>query len=138
MAEHLWFWLIDLIIPGLLLATGAAWRRFAPRRIDPRRGYRTARSTANGVAWRYAQRYFSALCLRFGTTLLLLVSADRLINLLAGLMPPARLAYLNTAVGLGLFLSIVPLVELALAGRFDGRVDGGDTRAGARPLRPAA
>ena len=137
MAEHLWFWLIDLIIPGLLFATGAVWRRFAPRRIDPRRGYRTARSVSSGAAWRYAQRYFSLLCLRFGATLFLLVSADRLINVLAGLMPPARLAYLNAAIGLGLFVSIVPLVELALAGRFDRRA-GGDTGAGSRPLRPAA
>lgn len=119
MAQQMLFWMIDLLIPIGMTAAGMAWRGIVPRRPCPRRGYCTPRSMRSSRAWRFAQRCFSELCVRFGFALILLVSADRAINFAARLMPAARLSYLNCAVAVCLFLSIVPLVELSLAGRFD-------------------
>ena len=113
MRAQLLFWMIDLLFPAGLLVVGSLWRGMVPRRPCIGRGMRNSRS------WRYAQRCFGEFCLRFGGALMILVSADRTINLLTGLMPAARLSYLNAAAALGLSLSIVPLVELALARRSD-------------------
>ena len=119
MRAQLLFWLIDLLFPAGLLVVGSLWRGMVPRRPCIGRGYCTPRSMRNSRSWRYAQRCFGEFCLRFGGALMILVSADRTINLLTGLMPAARLSYLNAAAALGLSLSIVPLVELALARRSD-------------------
>ncbi len=118
MTQQMVFWMIDLLIPGGMAAIGMAWRGLVPRRPCPGRGYCTPRSMRGGTAWRFAQRCFSELCVRFGFALILLVSADRAINLATHLMPAARLSYLNTGIAIFLFLSIVPLVELNLIGRF--------------------
>lgn len=119
MREQLLFWMIDLLFPAGLLAVGSLWRGMVPRRPCAGRGYCTPRSMRNSRTWRYAQRCFYEFCLRFGGALILLVTVDRTINLATRLMPAARLSYLNIAAALGLFLSIVPLVELSLARRSD-------------------
>lgn len=119
MLQQMMFWMIDLLIPGAMAAVGMAWRGIVPRRPCAGRGYCTPRSMRGGTAWRFAQRCFSELCVRFGFALILLVSADRAINLVTRLMPAARLSYLNAGIEIFLFLSIVPLVELSLIGRFE-------------------
>ena len=118
MIQQMMFWMIDLLIPSGMVAEGMAWRGIVPRRPCAGRGYCTPRSMRSSRAWRYAQRCFSDLCVRFGSALILLVSADRAINMMAQLMPSDRLSYLNAGVAVFLFLSIVPLVELNLSSRF--------------------
>ena len=124
--EHLWLWLVDLIMPSLLLAAGVAFRRRAPRCPSREHGYRTARSLSGPRAWRYAQSCFAGLCVRFGEALLALVSADRLRAAVWDLSSPVGLSYLNNSLCALLCLSIVPLVELSLAGRFDDKPPAAD------------
>lgn len=59
-----------LLIPAVMIACGAVFRRHAPRKINALVGYRTAMSMKNEETWRFAHEYCGRVWLRVGLWML--------------------------------------------------------------------
>ena len=68
------FWrlmfLMDLLIPLLMIIYGYVYSQRAPKKINYFSGYRTRRSMQNKETWNFAHRYFGRLSLVFGLVLM--------------------------------------------------------------------
>ena len=68
------FWVfmlaMALLIPAVMIACGAVFRRHAPRRINALVGYRTAMSMKNEETWRFAHEHCGRIWLRVGLWML--------------------------------------------------------------------
>ena len=68
------FWrlmfLMDLLIPLLMIIYGYVYSQRAPKKINYFSGYRTRRSMQNKETWDFAHRYFGRLSLVFGLVLM--------------------------------------------------------------------
>lgn len=68
------FWVfmlaMALLIPAVMIACGAVFRRRAPRRINALVGYRTAMSMKNEETWRFAHEHCGRVWLRVGLWML--------------------------------------------------------------------
>lgn len=68
------FWrlmfLMDLLIPLLMIIYGYVYSQRAPKKINYFSGYRTRRSMQNKETWDFAHRYFGRLSLVFGLILM--------------------------------------------------------------------
>ena len=68
------FWrlmfLMDLLIPLLMIIYGYVYSQRAPKKINYISGYRTRRSMQNKETWDFAHRYFGRLSLVFGLVLM--------------------------------------------------------------------
>lgn len=58
-----------LLMPLVMLLTGRAFSKKAPKKINPVYGYRTAMSMKNQDTWQFAHRYFGRLWYRCGLVL---------------------------------------------------------------------
>ena len=70
------FWIFmtccTLLLPVIMICTGAALRRGKFSTINPVSGYRTRRSMQNQQTWDYAQRECGRPWMRWGSTMLVL------------------------------------------------------------------
>ena len=102
------FWIFmtccTLLIPVIMVCTGAALRRGKFSTINPVSGYRTRRSMQNQQTWDYAQREFGRLWMRWGV--LMLVSAAVIMLLLLGKEVPT----IGTVGGIFTVLQMLPLL----------------------------
>ena len=65
-----WFMLaMELLIPGVMILFGLLFRRWAPKRINPIFGYRTARSMKNRQTWEFAHHHCGKVWLIAGSAL---------------------------------------------------------------------
>jgi len=62
--------LMDLLIPLLMIIYGYVYSQRAPKKINYFSGYRTRRSMQNKETWDFAHRYFGRLSLVFGLVLM--------------------------------------------------------------------
>lgn len=102
------FWIFmtccTLLIPVIMVCTGAALRRGKFSTINPVSGYRTRRSMQNQQTWDYAQRECGRLWVRWGV--LMLVPAAVIMLLLLGKEVPT----IGTVGGIFTVLQMLPLL----------------------------
>lgn len=71
----MWFWvfmfIMNLMIPFLMIGFGWLFRKRSPKNINPLYGYRTKMSMKNMETWQYAHIYFGRLWFRAGWPMLL-------------------------------------------------------------------
>jgi len=78
-AMEVFFWIVDLQIPFMMIVIGLIFRKWAPKKINSVTGYRTKRSMASQEAWEYANRRFAELWLKIGCLLLALIILIKLL-----------------------------------------------------------
>lgn len=116
------WWLLlgsSLLIPAIMLGTGAWFCKHPPKTINWICGYRTSRSTKSQAAWDFAQRYMGRLWVRWGLGMLVVSVLWMLPSF--GWAEDAASRWntgLIVAQVVVLLLSILP-VERQLARRFD-------------------
>jgi len=53
---EVFFWIVDLQIPFMMIIIGLVFRQWIPKKINSVAGYRTKRSMSSQEAWEYANR----------------------------------------------------------------------------------
>lgn len=138
----MWFWwfmfLVDLLIPALMIIGGRMMWMHTPKNINGIIGYRTTRSMKNMDTWRFAHDYCGRLWWKIGWGILLpsvivhvpfYGSPENTVGAVGGVLCTIQCIVL-----------IVPIVltENALKKNFtDGSVQKNDQRTGKRRIPPA-
>lgn len=117
------FWIFmtccTLLIPVIMVCTGAALRRGKFSTINPVSGYRTRRSMQNQQTWDYAHRECGLLWRRWGSTMLVLTVIAMLLFMGEDTDHIGVVGSVITVLQMiPLFLSIV-IVEKKLREKFD-------------------
>lgn len=111
----LFFWIIDLLIPAIMIVFGLVCKFKAPKKINSLYGYRTFRSMKSQKTWDYAHIRIGNIWPKIGIALAVFV-------LISKLFTPIEKEYLSLIhTGLGLFALIVciPFIEKELGTKFD-------------------
>lgn len=108
------FWIIDLLIPGIMITIGMLWKNRPPKKINIIYGYRSSRSMASQEAWDMAHELAGAVWRKLGIALLVLVVVVKLVIPLA----PEYLSIINMCVGLAGIIAPIPYVEKQLKKEF--------------------
>lgn len=109
------FWVIDLIIPALLVCAGIFYRKYAPREINSLHGYRSQRSLRSQASWRYAQHYAAKVWFGLGIGLIGIISFNR--SVLS--INTALLSVIHIILGIVVGLGAVFIVEERLKKTFE-------------------
>ena len=117
------FWrlmfLMDLLIPLLMIIYGYVYSQRAPKKINYFSGYRTRRSMQNKETWDFAHRYFGRLSLVFGLVLMPLTIIAALtfrntdvetVGIMGTLLMTGQIVFL---------IILIILTEIALKKNFD-------------------
>lgn len=117
------FWIFmtccTLLLPVIMICTGAALRRRKFSTINPVSGYRTRRSMKNQQTWDYAHRECGLLWRRWGSTMLVLTVIAMLLFMGEDTDHIGVVGSVITVLQMiPLFLSIV-IVEKKLREKFD-------------------
>lgn len=117
------FWIFmtccTLLLPVIMICTGAALRRGKFSTINPVSGYRTRRSMQNQQTWDYAHRECGLLWRRWGSTMLVLTVIAMLLFMGEDTDHIGVVGSVITVLQMiPLFLSIV-IVEKKLREKFD-------------------
>ena len=117
------FWIFmtccTLLLPVIMICTGAALRRGKFSTINPVSGYRTRRSMKNQQTWDYAHRECGLLWRRWGSTMLVLTVIAMLLFMGEDTDHIGGVGSVITVLQMiPLFLSIV-IVEKKLREKFD-------------------
>lgn len=68
------YFILDIIIPLVMLIAGVLSAKKPPKNINVLVGYRTERSQKSKQAWNFAQKYFGILFLKTGVAVTLVAS----------------------------------------------------------------
>ncbi len=108
-----------LLMPLVMLFTGRAFAKNAPKKINSLYGYRTAMSMKNQDTWQFAHRYFGRLWYRCGLVLLPVSLAVMCFALGKGESTVSRLGSALCIVQLVVLLAAIAPTERALRRTFD-------------------
>ena len=117
---------ILLLTPAIMIGFGLAFRRAAPREINPLFGYRTSRSMKNRQTWEFAHRLIGKLWIRCGVLALLAGLVPMLIFITRDKDFIGDLGCILLYAQLALMILPIPGVERALRRSFD---ENGDPKA---------
>ena len=108
-----------LLMPLVMLFTGRAFSKNAPKKINPVYGYRTAMSMKNQDTWQFAHHYFGKLWFKMGLWLLVLTVAAMLPGLGKDADAVGKLGGLLCLAQLPVMLYTIFPTERALKKTFD-------------------
>lgn len=123
MSFWIFMFIVDLLIPMILIGFGWLLKNHPPKDINFLFGYRTSRSMKNQDTWNFAQQYCGKLWINLGLIMLPIVciilfscrnESKSNIGMIGG--------FLNMIELIPLFISIV-LTEHALKKKFDENVN---------------
>lgn len=69
------YWIINLLLPVLMIAVRFHWKEHYPKEINGIYGYRTKRSMQSKTTWKFAHSYMARLWRWTGTLLIILTGA---------------------------------------------------------------
>ncbi|MGX9756950.1 SdpI family protein [Clostridioides difficile] len=72
------FWIIDMIIPSIIILIGFLYKYRAPKDINKFHGYRTNQSMKSQEAWEYAHSYGANIWIIIGVFLAIIVSLNKI------------------------------------------------------------
>ncbi|KAF0193995.1 MAG: hypothetical protein FD169_2095 [Bacillota bacterium] len=108
------FWIVDLLIPIMMIVLGFLLRTYPPKSINGIVGYRTARSMKSQPAWDYAQRRIGDVWIKFSPWLLVAIILSKMLVPLDA----ETLSLIHMGVSLFALILGIPLVEKELKDRF--------------------
>jgi uncharacterized membrane protein len=106
----LFFWIVDLLIPLVIIVLGWVFLRYPPKKINGFYGYRTRRSMSSQASWDRAHRLCGKAWVRIGSLLLLLITISKLWIP----APPEALSLVHMLVTIAAIVSPIPWVERQL------------------------
>lgn len=115
----IFFWIVDLLIPAVIIVFGLICKFRPPKKINSLYGYRTSRSMKSQKTWDYAHSRIGVLWPRIGIALFLLIVISKLVT-------PVEKEYLSLIhAGVGIIALIIgiPFIEIELGARFDENGD---------------
>lgn len=114
---EIFFWIVDLLIPVIMIFQGVLFINRPPRKINPIYGYRTRRSMLSQKTWDYANYRMAVLWLKWGIVLFVLIIISKLF------MPIAQedLSLIHAGIGLVTLFLAIPIVEKELKEKFDDK-----------------
>ena len=107
-----------LLMPLVMLISGRAFSKNAPKTINPVYGYRTAMSMKNQDTWQFAHRYFGRLWYRCGLVLTPVTLAVMCLGLGKGESAVSWLGSALCVVQLAVLLGSIAPTERALRRTF--------------------
>lgn len=110
----LFFWIVDLLIPVLMIVIGIVYKKHAPKKINHLHGYRTKESMKSQEAWDFAQNHFSKIWLVTG----LLLGVSVVISKLLSPIAPEYLSLIHAGTGIIALIIPIPFIEAKLKKRF--------------------
>ena len=110
------FWVIDLLVPLMMVFIGGWFMKTPPQDINPMIGYRTQRAMQSQEAWDFAQMAAGRYYLLFGLPLLVLTVLGKLF--LPELLPVEYMTFVYMGVGLVVLIVPIFLVEKQLKEKF--------------------
>ncbi|MDB0441182.1 SdpI family protein [Clostridioides difficile] len=72
------FWIIDMIIPAVIILMGFLYKYRAPKDINKFHGYRTNQSMKSQEAWDYAHSYGANIWIIIGMFLVIIISLNKI------------------------------------------------------------
>ena len=114
MNMKLFFWIIDMLIPAMMLVMGTLLAACPPKKINILYGYRTTLSMASQEAWDYANPLCGKIWLITGAALAALVAADKL----ALPFKPEYISLFHAVIGMTLLILPIPFIEKKLKTKF--------------------
>lgn len=110
----IFFWIIDLLIPIIMVGIGFLFAKHPPKNINHIYGYRTKRSMASQEAWDFAHSLCGTLYAKIGTVLLLFVVVIKVAVPIAS----EYLSLVNMTVGVVGLIAPIPVIEKRLKEEF--------------------
>lgn len=113
---YLFYIIVSLLVPAILIFIGLLWRKHPPKQINMIYGYRTSMSMKNQDTWDFAHKHFRMTALITGIILAIFTSGPLLFlhkDILERLLLPVTIVQCIL-----LILDIIP-TELALRKYFD-------------------
>ena len=107
-----------LLVPGIMILSGAVMEKYYPKHPNWILGYRTGRSTKSQEAWDFANRYCGNLYWKLGLGSLLLSGAVMLLLKSAGQQEIERAGTVLTALQCILLLAPILPTERKLKEKF--------------------
>lgn len=104
------FWIVDLLIPLMMIGVGLLFKNNSPKKINWVYGYRTSRSMASQEAWDYANKRFAEIWLKWGKILLIITILSRLFLSI----DDETLTLIHTGIGMIFLIGTIPIVEKEL------------------------
>ncbi len=110
----LFFWIVDLLIPTMMMIIGALFKFLPPKKINMLYGYRTSRSMASQEAWDYAHPLCGKIWMMLGAGLVVFIIADKLV------LPvkPEFLSLANAGISMLCLILPIPFIEKKLKEKF--------------------
>ena len=111
----IFFWIIDLLIPILMILIGFMFIKKPPKNINIWYGYRTKMSMKSQEAWDFAHKMCGRLWIKLGILILVIIVLSKLFN-------PINVEILSLIhVGIGLLAICTPIyfIEKALHKKFN-------------------
>lgn len=72
------FWIIDMIIPAVIILMGFLYKYRAPKDINKFHGYRTTQSMKSQEAWDYEHSYGANIWIIIGMFLVIIISLNKI------------------------------------------------------------
>lgn len=112
---NLFFWIVDLIIPVVMVIIGMVFSNRPPRKINEISGYRTRNSMLSENTWIYANKRCGILYFKEGFILLLVIIISKLFIPI----PKEYLSIIHVLLGVIALVIPIPFVENELRTKFD-------------------
>ena len=123
---EIFLWIMDLLIPIMMIIIGVYFGKKPPKVINDFAGYRTSRSKLSEKTWIYANKRCGLLYLKIGLILLvLIVITNSLVEIVFGkvftLDEKGIFTLIYTLVGTVGCIIPLPIVESELRKKFDDK-----------------
>lgn len=122
----IFFWIVDLLIPAVMITFGLICKFRPPKNINSLYGYRTARSMKSQKTWDYAHARIGVLWQYIGIALFVIIIISKLFTPIE----KEYLSLIHTGIGVIALIIGIPFIEKELGARFDENGDdnipGGD------------
>ena len=122
----IFLWIMDLLIPIIMIIIGAYFGKKPPKAINDFAGYRTSRSKLSKKTWDYANKRCGLLYFKIGLMLLILVViANSIVVIVFGkaltLDTKGIFTMIYALVGMVGCIIPLPIVESELRKKFDNK-----------------
>lgn len=111
----IFFWIMDLLVPFVMIVFGYLFLVRVPKNINMLYGYRTKWSMKSKDTWHYAHKLCGKIWLITGLLLLIAIVLNKLLSP----YDVEMLSLIHMGISLLVIIILIPLVEVNLRKKFD-------------------
>lgn len=111
------FWIIDMIVPIMIILIGISYKYRAPKDINKFHGYRTKESMKSEEAWDYAHSYGANIWIITGIILAIVIFFNKMFIEIS----PEYLSLINIIISLIGMVIPVPIIDNKMKKKFKSR-----------------